>query len=70
MNNTSPHHVQLMRKPVLTAMGLLAHLGDVQVDARVTTHGVQGLTTDSVGALATVHNPSPYGEQDRSVRWQ
>ena len=28
VNNTQPPHVQLIRKPVLTAMGLLALLGD------------------------------------------
>lgn len=29
MNNTKPPHVQMVRKPVLTAMGLLALLGIV-----------------------------------------
>lgn len=28
VNNTQPPHVQLIRKPVLTVMGLLALLGD------------------------------------------
>jgi L-iduronidase len=28
VNNTSPPHVQLLRKPVLTGMGLLALLGE------------------------------------------
>lgn len=31
MNNTKPPHVQMVRKPVLTAMGLLALLGMVNV---------------------------------------
>lgn len=29
VNNTQPPHVQLIRKPVLTVMGLLALLGDL-----------------------------------------
>lgn len=32
MNNTKPPHVQMVRKPVLTAMGLLALLGMVTTD--------------------------------------
>lgn len=30
VNNTRPPHVQLLRKPVLTAMGLLALLGELR----------------------------------------
>lgn len=31
MNNSHPPHVQLLRKPVLTAMGLLALLGELSL---------------------------------------
>ncbi|KAJ3607295.1 hypothetical protein NHX12_025605 [Muraenolepis orangiensis] len=35
VNNTRPPHVQMLRKPVLVVMGLLALLGDVEVQAQV-----------------------------------
>lgn len=44
VNNTHPPHVQLVRKPVLTVMGLLALLG---------TKTVQGF----VSGLGTQHGP-------------
>lgn len=34
MNNTKPPHVQMVRKPVLTVMGLLALLGMVITEER------------------------------------
>uniref|UniRef100_A0A673HTT7 Alpha-L-iduronidase n=1 Tax=Sinocyclocheilus rhinocerous TaxID=307959 RepID=A0A673HTT7_9TELE len=55
INNTNPPHVQLLRKPVLTVMGLLALLGETQVQAEVLTDGSE--VNSSVGALATVHVP-------------
>uniref|UniRef100_A0A8C1FGJ4 Alpha-L-iduronidase n=2 Tax=Cyprinus carpio TaxID=7962 RepID=A0A8C1FGJ4_CYPCA len=59
INNTNPPHVQLLRKPVLTVMGLLALLGETQVQAEVLTDGSE--VNSSVGALATVHVPQvPY----------
>ena len=33
MNNTSPPHTQFFQKPVYSAMGLLAVLGETQVHA-------------------------------------
>uniref|UniRef100_A0A3B1IM18 Alpha-L-iduronidase n=1 Tax=Astyanax mexicanus TaxID=7994 RepID=A0A3B1IM18_ASTMX len=54
INNTNPAHVQLLRKPVLTVMGLLALLGELQVQAQV----FGGSQVDgSVGVLASVHLP-------------
>lgn len=35
MNNTKPPHIQMVRKPVLTVMGLLALLGTVITDKEV-----------------------------------
>lgn len=37
VNNTRPPHVQLLRKPVLTAMALLALLGEPRAGFRVTS---------------------------------
>lgn len=59
INNTNPPHVQLLRKPVLTVMGLLALLGETQVQARVMTDSPE--VNSSVGVLASVHLPQvPY----------
>ncbi|TRZ04537.1 hypothetical protein DNTS_014385 [Danionella cerebrum] len=55
INNTEPPHVQLLRKPVLTVMGLLALLGETQVQAQLWP-----ISTDlnsSLGVLGTVHIP-------------
>lgn len=35
MNNTEPHHVQFIRKPVYSAMGLLSYLGETQLAVKV-----------------------------------
>ncbi|XP_076854892.1 alpha-L-iduronidase isoform X2 [Brachyhypopomus gauderio] len=66
VNNTNPPHVQLLRKPVLTVMGLLSLLGEQQVRAEVLSplrrsngswgNGCWG--NGSVGALASVHLPT------------
>ncbi|XP_030647534.1 alpha-L-iduronidase [Chanos chanos] len=54
VNSTQPPHVQFLRKPVLTAMGLLALLGETQVEAQVKCDSCE---RDSVGVLASVHHP-------------
>uniref|UniRef100_A0A1A8FMN6 Iduronidase, alpha-L n=2 Tax=Nothobranchius korthausae TaxID=1143690 RepID=A0A1A8FMN6_9TELE len=65
VNNTHPPHVQLIRKPVLTVMGLLALLGDTQVLAEVLTSG--GEHSDTLGVLASSHRPAVLGGSDS---WQ
>uniref|UniRef100_A0A1A8LU88 Iduronidase, alpha-L n=1 Tax=Nothobranchius pienaari TaxID=704102 RepID=A0A1A8LU88_9TELE len=65
VNNTQPPHVQLIRKPVLTVMGLLALLGDTQVLAQVLTSG--GEHSDTLGVLASSHRPAVLGGSDS---WQ
>ncbi|XP_010901111.2 alpha-L-iduronidase [Esox lucius] len=55
VNNTQPPHVQLLRKPVLTVMGLLTLLGETQVLADVVTFGENDNST--VGVLASTHDP-------------
>ena len=35
MNNTKPAHVQFIRKPVYSVMGMLSHLGENQLQATV-----------------------------------
>ncbi|CAL8249369.1 unnamed protein product [Merluccius merluccius] len=50
VNSTRPPHVQLLRKPVLTVMGLLALLGDVEVQAQVLDLG-RDLNRSTAAAL-------------------
>ncbi|XP_077418309.1 alpha-L-iduronidase isoform X1 [Vanacampus margaritifer] len=58
VNNTRPPHVQLIRKPVLTVMGLLALLGETQVWAQVSNStGSNDFRNASVGVLASTHQP-------------
>ncbi|KAK5871312.1 hypothetical protein PBY51_004199 [Eleginops maclovinus] len=54
VNNTQPPHVQLIRKPVLSVMGLLALLGGTQVPAQVSSSAG---TNGTVGVLASIHKP-------------
>ncbi|XP_007557043.1 alpha-L-iduronidase [Poecilia formosa] len=65
VNNTRPPHVQLVRKPVLTVMGLLALLGETQVLAQVLNSGHEENST--VGVLASTHRPVIHGGSDS---WQ
>uniref|UniRef100_A0A671UD59 Alpha-L-iduronidase n=1 Tax=Sparus aurata TaxID=8175 RepID=A0A671UD59_SPAAU len=65
VNNTEPPHVQLIRKPVLTVMGLLALLGETQVLARVQSSA--GTNDSTVGVLASSHKPKSPGGSDS---WQ
>ncbi|XP_007056912.2 alpha-L-iduronidase isoform X1 [Chelonia mydas] len=66
MNNTKPPHVQMVRKPVLTVMGLLALLGENQVFADIISKD-ESADTDTVGVLATAHTPA---ELQPSDSWQ
>ncbi|XP_071073818.1 alpha-L-iduronidase isoform X2 [Dasypus novemcinctus] len=58
VNNTRPPHVQLLRKPVLTAMGLLALLDSEQLWAEVSRAGVEVSGSHAVGVLASAHRPA------------
>ncbi|XP_019513592.1 PREDICTED: alpha-L-iduronidase [Hipposideros armiger] len=58
VNNTRPPHVQLLRKPVLTAMGLLALLDEEQLWAEVSQAGVVQDSNHTVGVLASAHYPT------------
>ncbi|XP_014373507.1 alpha-L-iduronidase isoform X5 [Alligator sinensis] len=67
MNNTKPPHVQMVRKPVLTAMGLLALLGETQIFADVYNSKGKNGNNSTVGVLATLHTPA---ELPSSDSWQ
>nr|XP_020662724.1 alpha-L-iduronidase [Pogona vitticeps] len=56
MNNTNPPHVQMVRKPVLTVMGLLALLGEEQVSAKIYSPESEDYST--LGVLASLHKPA------------
>ncbi|KAM9393941.1 alpha-L-iduronidase [Pholidichthys leucotaenia] len=65
VNNTQPPHVQLIRKPVLTVMGLLALLGETQILAQVLNSS--GSHNSTMGVLASSHEPEIHGGADS---WQ
>ncbi|XP_075960916.1 alpha-L-iduronidase isoform X2 [Anarhichas minor] len=65
VNNTEPPHVQLIRKPVLAVMGLLALLGETQILAQVLSSA--GSNNSTVGVLASSHKPVIAGGSDS---WQ
>ncbi|XP_015230068.1 PREDICTED: alpha-L-iduronidase [Cyprinodon variegatus] len=65
VNNTQPPHVQLLRKPVLSVMGLLALLGEAQVPARVSNPEPE--QNGTLGVLASIHTPVVRGGSDS---WQ
>ncbi|XP_056146340.1 alpha-L-iduronidase isoform X2 [Lampris incognitus] len=65
VNNTQPPHVQLIRKPVLTVMGLLALLGETQILAQVSDS--TGSNNKTLGVLASSHKPLLPGTSDS---WQ
>ncbi|CAG12584.1 unnamed protein product [Tetraodon nigroviridis] len=83
VNNTQPPHVQLVRKPVLTAMGLLALLGSIAPSSGVDVcpfcplegetqvlaqvSDSAGLGVGTVGVLASSHRPGSLGGSDS---WQ
>lgn len=58
VNNTRPPHVQLLRKPVLTALGLLALLDGEQLWAEVSQAGAVLDSNHTVGVLASAHRPA------------
>ncbi|XP_012707580.3 alpha-L-iduronidase [Fundulus heteroclitus] len=58
VNNTRPPHVQLIRKPALTVMGLLALLGETQVLAQDLN------SSGTLGTLASIHEPVIHGGSD------
>lgn len=66
VNNTRPPHVQLVRKPVLSVMGLLALLGETQVQAEV-LNAAGSSSSSTLGVLASVHTPVKAGGSDS---WQ
>lgn len=65
VNNTQPPHVQLIAKPVLTVMALLALLGETQVAAGV--HSSVGRSS-TLGVLASCHQGAAGGSGADS--WQ
>ncbi|XP_025954386.1 alpha-L-iduronidase isoform X1 [Dromaius novaehollandiae] len=67
MNNTKPPHVQMVRKPVLTVMGLLALLGEKQIFAEVNNSEGESTENSTIGVLASLHTPA---EQQPSDSWQ
>uniref|UniRef100_A0A8I3MCS0 Alpha-L-iduronidase n=1 Tax=Canis lupus familiaris TaxID=9615 RepID=A0A8I3MCS0_CANLF len=58
VNDTEPPHVQLLRKPVLTAMALLALLDGRQLWAEVSRGGTVLDSNHTVGVLASAHLPA------------
>ncbi|XP_071587319.1 alpha-L-iduronidase isoform X2 [Heliangelus exortis] len=67
MNNTKPPHVQMVRKPVLTVMGLLALLGEKQIFADVNSSESGSTHNSTIGVLASVHIPNKMQPSDS---WQ
>lgn len=58
MNHSHPRKVEFVKKPVLSAMGLLALLGDQQIKSLVTTHN----SDNDVGVMASVRKPQMYSD--------
>lgn len=56
VNNTRPPHVQMIRKPTLSIMGLLALLGDTQVMSQVSSSSE--MPNSTVGVIASSHQPA------------
>ncbi|XP_072289725.1 alpha-L-iduronidase [Eucyclogobius newberryi] len=52
VNNTQPAHTQMIRKPVLAVMGLLALLGDTQVPSQTFP------SSETLGVIASTHKPA------------
>lgn len=57
VNGTKPH-VQFVRKPVYTVLGLMALLGEIGIYSFVSNG-------NHLGAMVTMHQLSPYSKQDR-----
>ncbi|XP_051026089.1 alpha-L-iduronidase [Acomys russatus] len=67
INNTRPPHVQMLRKPVLTAMGLMALLDGEQLWAEVSQAGAVLDSNHTVGVLASTHHPEGSSEAWRAT---
>uniref|UniRef100_A0A8C5LV15 Alpha-L-iduronidase n=1 Tax=Leptobrachium leishanense TaxID=445787 RepID=A0A8C5LV15_9ANUR len=67
MNNTKPPHVQMVRKPVLTVMGLLALLGEVSISTEVLKQGNKASNDGIIGVMASSHDPE---KSKHSDSWQ
>ncbi|XP_073398334.1 alpha-L-iduronidase isoform X2 [Dendrobates tinctorius] len=67
MNNTKPPHVQMVRKPVLTVMGLLALLGETQISTSMVRNVDTSGDYNTVGVIASVHEPK---DGDQADSWQ
>lgn len=67
VNNTHPPHVQLLRKPVLTVMGLMALLDGEQLWAEVSKAGAVLDSNHTVGVLASTHHPEGPSEAWRTT---
>ncbi|XP_007641176.1 alpha-L-iduronidase isoform X1 [Cricetulus griseus] len=67
VNNTCPPHVQLLRKPVLTVMGLMALLDGEQLWAEVSQAGAVLDSNHTVGVLASTHRPEVSSEAWRTT---
>ncbi|XP_013389365.1 alpha-L-iduronidase [Lingula anatina] len=57
VNNTQPPHTQFIRKPGYSVMGMLALLGEHQVQAQVTCNGLPLTDFSRLGVLASIHIP-------------
>ncbi|XP_037065198.1 alpha-L-iduronidase isoform X4 [Peromyscus leucopus] len=67
VNNTCPPHVQLLRKPILTVMGLMALLDGEQLWAEVSQAGAVLDSNHTVGVLASTHRPEVSSEAWRTT---
>ncbi|KAM8940318.1 alpha-L-iduronidase [Pelodytes ibericus] len=63
MNNTKPPHVQMVRKPVLSVMGLLALLGDVSMSTDIL---MESENSSIIGVMASSHDK----KKEQSDSWQ
>ncbi|XP_066430421.1 alpha-L-iduronidase isoform X2 [Eleutherodactylus coqui] len=67
MNNTKPPHVQMVRKPVLTVMGLLALLGETLISTSMISDADSPGNYSTVGVIASIHEPK---SGDLTDSWQ
>ncbi|XP_062519086.1 alpha-L-iduronidase-like [Corticium candelabrum] len=66
MNKTVPKSVEIVRKPVAVAMGLLSLLGEMQLKSNVTINNQTVGNDSSVGVIASLH--LPMNQPDDSVQ--
>ncbi|KAG8454291.1 hypothetical protein GDO86_000802 [Hymenochirus boettgeri] len=64
MNNTNPPHVQMVRKPVLTVLGLLALLGEIQIFSDIQMIDEDNSTSSIIGVIGSIHEPKKDGWSD------